>query len=238
MDHIRDAHDWHICDIGGHPVSIPLPVILYSSNGLEVFSSANFHHGHASYNGYKLEKGYIVAEDDHSFTDFSITKNVAAMMIGFILLIIIMTSVARSYKKGLGAPKGIGAFIEPLIVFLQDEVIKPAIGKKYARYMPLLLTMFFGIFILNLMGLIPIIPGGANVTGNIAFTLVLAVITFLVTTFTANAGYWKHIFMPDVPVALYLIVIPIEIIGVLNKPIVLMIRLFANITAGHIIILG
>ena len=239
LEHIRDAHDWHICDIGGHPVSVSLPIIIYSEKGLEVFSSAKFEHGHASYNGYKLVEGVIEAEDvTHKFYDLSITKNVMAMMIGFILLIILMLSVARSYKNGLGAPKGIGAFVEPLIVFLQDEVVKPSIGKHYARYMPLLLTMFFGIFFLNLMGLIPIIPGGANVTGNIAFTLVLAVITFIVTTVTAKKDYWKHILMPDVPVLLYIIVIPIEIIGVLNKPIVLMIRLFANITAGHIIILG
>lgn len=238
IEHIRDAHDWHICDVGGHPVSISLPVILYSKEGLEIFSSSKFEHGHASYNGYKISEGVIVAEDGHQFTDLSITKNVAAMIFAFLLLLLIMISVARSYKNGLGAPKGIGAFVEPLILFIQDEVAKPSIGPNYRKYMPYLLTAFFGIFILNLLGLVPFVPGGANVTGNIAFTLVLACITFLITIFSAKKDYWKHIVMPPVPVPLYLIVIPIEIIGLFNKPIVLMIRLFANITAGHIIILG
>jgi F-type H+-transporting ATPase subunit a len=151
-----------------------------------------------------------------------------------------MFSVAGSYKKnGIAAPKGIQSFVEPLIIFIRDEVAKPSIGPKYEKFLPYLLTIFFFIFINNMFGLIPFFPGGANVTGNIAVTMILALFTFVITSINGNAGYWKHIFMPPgVPGWLLPLMIPIEIIGMFNKPIVLTIRLFANITAGHIIILG
>jgi F-type H+-transporting ATPase subunit a len=148
-------------------------------------------------------------------------------------------AVARSYKRNNLAPKGLAGFLEPLVTFVRDEIAIPNIGKKqYAKYMPYLLTIFFFIWINNLIGLIPFFPFSSNLTGNIYFTFVLALITFIVTTLSGNKDYWKHILLPPVPKALYPIMIPVEIIGMLTKPFALMIRLFANITAGHIIILS
>ncbi|GAB1448789.1 F0F1 ATP synthase subunit A [Bacteroidota bacterium] len=248
MEHIADAHDWHIATLGHTHVTIPLPVIIKDDAGIKVFSSSRFEHGHATYEGYKLgEKGQIVAvnadgSENHeaSFVDLSITKNVAAMMIAVILLCIIMLSIAGHYSKNRNkAPKGFANLVETLILFIRDEVAKPSIGPKYEKFLPYLLTIFFFIFFNNLLGLVPFFPGGANVTGNIAVTLVLALFTFVITSINGNSSYWGHIFMPPgVPKVLWILLIPIEIIGMLNKPIVLMIRLFANITAGHIIILG
>jgi F-type H+-transporting ATPase subunit a len=244
LDHVKDAYDWHICDINGKPVSVNLPVIIYSGDrGLEIFSSAHFEHGHASHNGYKLSEGHIISEDSRKFHDWSITKNVAAMLLGVLLLMWVMFTVARRYKKGNGVPSGIQSFMEPIIIFIRDEVAKPSIGEtKYKRYMPFLLTLFFFILFLNLLGLVPFFPGGANVSGNIAVTMVLALATFIVTIFSAKKDYWIHIInTPGVPWWLKFPVplMPIvEFIGLISKPIVLMIRLFANITAGHIIILG
>lgn len=256
LDHVKDAHDWHIMDIGGHAVSVPLPVILYD-NGLHMFMSSKFEHGHATVeskgNYYKLHEGHIYKTDASGHieadakgkvsnaapTDLSITKNVFALILGAVIILIIFLSVAKGYsKRGTGAPKGIQSLLEPLIVFMKDEVIKPSVGKHYAKFLPLLLSIFFFIFINNLMGLIPIFPFGANLTGNIAVTMILALFVFVVVNFSGNKHYWKHIFMPDVPVALWILLIPIEILGVVLKPFVLMLRLFANITAGHIIILG
>ncbi len=242
MDHIKDAHDWHIMDVGGHAVSIPLPVIIYNSTSgkLDMFMSSRFEHGHASYNGYKLDGQTIVAENGDKLIDFSITKNVAGMLVAVLLICIIFFSVAKAARKNEGkAPSGLQNLVEPMILFVRDDIAKPAIGAaKYEKFMPFLLTLFAFIFFNNLLGLIPIFPGGANVTGNIAITMVLAVLVFLITSFSANAAYWKHIFLPDVPKALYILMIPIEIMGVFIKPVVLMLRLFANITAGHIIMLG
>ncbi|MCF8254379.1 MAG: F0F1 ATP synthase subunit A [Bacteroidia bacterium] len=247
MEHIGDAHDWHIATIGKSHISIPLPIIIKDNQGFKIFSSSRFHHGHEAYEGYKLEENKIVAvneagEINHeaSFLDLSITKNVMSMFISVLFLCWLMLSVARHYTKNAGkAPKGIANLIETLIMFIRDEVAKPSIGPKYAKFLPYLLTIFFFIFINNLFGLIPFFPGGANVTGNIAVTMVLAVFTFVITSFNGNKSYWGHIFMPPgVPKALWILLVPIEIIGMLNKPIVLMIRLFANITAGHIIMLG
>ncbi|MFN4083627.1 MAG: F0F1 ATP synthase subunit A [Bacteroidia bacterium] len=240
MEHITDAYDWHIATIGHKHISIPLPVIIKDDNGIHVFLSSKFEHGHASYKGYKLEHNKIVAENGNDFLDLSMTKNVTAMLIAVLTLLFIMLSVAKSYKNnGNKAPKGLQAFIEPLIIFLRDEVAKPSIGPKYQKFLPFLLTIFFFIFINNLFGLVPFFPGGANVTGNIAVTMVLAIFTFVITSINGNKSYWGHIFLPPgVPKVLWILLIPIEIIGMFNKPIVLMIRLFANITAGHIIILG
>ncbi|HNS12090.1 MAG TPA: F0F1 ATP synthase subunit A [Bacteroidia bacterium] len=239
MEHIGDSHDWHLF---GH-VSMPLPVIIYSSSrGLEVFSSSRFEHGHASYNGYSLnEKNKIVAEAGHEFFDFSITKNVAALFFSIALMLWMFLSVAKSYSRRKGqAPKGMQSFMEPLILFVRDEIARPSIGeKKYMKFMPFLLTVFFFIWINNLLGLVPILPGGANLTGNIAVTLTLAAFTFLITLFIANKNYWHHIFaMPGVPVWVLFLLTPIEILGIFLRPFVLMIRLFANITAGHIIALS
>jgi F-type H+-transporting ATPase subunit a len=195
---------------------------------------------------YKLNaEGTLHFEDGHVHDaskplDFSITKNVTSMFLGSILICFLMFAVARFYKKnGNVAPRGIAKFLEPLILMVQDDIAKTNIGPKYKKFMPLLLTLFFFIWINNLLGLIPIFPGGANLTGSISVTLVLSVITLITTLAFSNKNYWKHIFMtPGVPIPLLIIMIPIELVGIITKPFALMIRLFANITAGHIVILA
>ncbi len=249
MEHIADAHDWHLW---GH-TSLPLPVILYTDKGLEVFSSGQFHHGEHDYQGkhytYRLvdkkkiqvvnAAGSIDEEASKKVWDFSITKNVASMFLSVLIILVIFISVAQTYKKREGrAPKGLQSFLEPIILFVRDDIARPNIGHKYARFMPFLLTIFFFIWVNNLLGLIPIFPGAANVTGNIAVTFVLAFIVLIVVNINGNKYYWKHILTPDVPWWLYPIMIPVELVGVISKPFALMIRLFANITAGHIIILS
>lgn len=257
IDHIVDAHEWHILTYNDFHLSIPLPVILLDNGKLVTFSSSHFHHGHDTYKGYKLmmegeNKGKIVKVSDDGTVDaaakppldFSITKNVVSLFISLLLLCFVFISIANKYKKNPNsAPKGLQSLLEPLIIFVRDDIAIPGLGKKnYARFMPFLLTVFFFIFFNNLLGLIPIFPGGANLTGNIAITLVLALFTFVITTFIGNKNYWMHIFnAPGVPWWLKFPVplMPIvEFLGVLTKPFVLMVRLFANITAGHIILLG
>jgi F-type H+-transporting ATPase subunit a len=208
---------------------------------LEIFSSSRFEHGHASYNGYHLEKNKIAAEDGSDFYDLSITKNVASLLLVIMLMLVVFISIAKRYGKHKNAaPKGLQSWLEPIIVFVRDEVAKSSIGeKKYEKYMPFLLTVFFFILFLNLLGLIPLVPGGANVTGNIAITMSLALLTFIITSFSANKNYWRHIFaMPGVPGWVLFLLTPIEILGMFLRPFVLMVRLFANITAGHIIALS
>jgi len=249
LEHIGDAYDWHLF---GH-YSIPLPVIIYSDKGCDMFSSTKFEHGHAAYQGnynYKLhENKVVVANEDGSVDkeatskiwDFSITKNVAAMFISVIIMLWMFLAVAKAYKNKPGAaPKGLQSFVEPIIIFVRDDLAKSSIGeKKYERFMPYLLTVFFFIWINNLLGLLPIFPGGANVTGNIAITLTLAAITFIITLANGNAHYWRHIFaMPGVPPWVLILLTPIEILGIFLRPFVLMIRLFANMAAGHIIALS
>lgn len=250
IEHVIDAHEWHVMTIGHTHVSIPLPIILYSEGNIEVFMSSKFHHGHDEYRGYKLEteganKGKIVKVATGELPlDLSITKNVASMLISMIFICWIFISVGRSYNRRKGmAPKGMQSLLEPLILFIRDDVAKASIGeKKYEKYMPYLLTLFFFIFFNNLFGLIPFFPGGANLTGNIAITGVMAVFTFIITTFSGNKNYWVHIVnTPGVPwwLKIPIPLMPIvEIMGVFTKPFVLMVRLFANITAGHIIVLG
>lgn len=240
--HIGDSHYWHFFDFNGHSVAIPLPVIIYHpEKGLSIFSAAKFDHGHAAHAGYHLTHGMkekIVSEDGVAIMDFSITKNVVSMLLSVILLLWIMLSVAKKYKtKGImSAPTGMQNALEPIIGFIRDEVGKPNLGRKYMRYMPLLLTVFFFIWINNILGLI---PGGANFTGNIAVTGCLALISFLVMVFSGNKHFWGHLFNPPgVPFGVKLLLVPIEIISLFIKPIALMIRLFANILAGHIVILS
>ena len=241
MEHIADEHEWHFATNGHTHYSIPLPCIVYNQGGLKVFSSSNFkneYHEEVAYEGLKLEEGKIVAEDGSFVFDLSITKNVASLLISFMLLIITFLVIAKSYKERAGkAPKGLQSFFEPIIVFIRDEVAKTNIGEKhYRRFLPYLLTVFFFILFNNILGLL---PGSANVTGNIAVTLVLAVIAFLVTNLNGRSTYWGHIFaMPGVPKWLLVLLTPVEIIGIFMKPISLMIRLFANITAGHLILLS
>lgn len=245
MEHIMDNHEFHFADVAGHAISIPLPIILYSpQRGLTAFMSSRFEHGHAAYAGYKMEHNHIFPVDaagnlDESVQvyDFSLTRNVVQMFIALIVLVLILTSVAKKYKtNGVNkAPSGLQNAIEPVITFVRDEVAKPNLGRKYPRYMPYLLTVFFFILINNLFGLI---PGSANVTGNISFTLVLAFISMLVILLSTNSHFWGHIFWPPgVPLPVKIILIPVEFAGVFIKPIALMIRLFANMVAGHIVII-
>jgi F-type H+-transporting ATPase subunit a len=238
LEHVMDAHQWHLTD---HLV-IPLPVIVYTSEkGLEIFSSSRFyneHHEPVEYNGYKIENNHILSADtNQEVLDLSITKNVAMLFINAALLLLVFFSVASAYKKNPGkAPKGLQSFIEPIVVFVRDEVVKPNIGHHYEKYLPYLLTLFFFILFGNLLGLL---PGSANLTGNIAVTVVLAIITFLITNLSGNANYWKHIFWtPGVPLWLRPIMLPVELVGIITKPISLTVRLFVAITAGHIVLLS
>ncbi len=258
IDHILDAHEWHILSIGDKHISIYLPVILIDKGKLHLFSSSKFHHGHSGYLGFKLEKkgpykGKIVKtigdtmETDTQASlpiDLSITKNTLALFISVILMLVIFLSIAKTYKKNPNtAPKGMQSLIEIAILFVRDDIAKSAIGeKKYEKYTPYLLTLFFFIFLNNLIGLIPIFPGGANLTGNIAVTMTLALFTFFITQFLGTKTYWGHVFnTPGVPwyMKFPIPLMPIiELIGLITKPFVLMVRLFANITAGHIIVMG
>lgn len=239
LEHVADSHSWHLWGEGHDAVALPLPIIIYSSTkGLQVFSSARFEHGHATYNGYKLEEEKIISEDAlEAIYDISITKNVTQMLLSAIILFLLFTSIARAYKTHgvTSAPKGKQSFFEPLVTFVRDDIAKGNIGHGSDKYVPYLLTVFFMILINNVFGMIPI---GANLTGNIAFTLVLSVFTLIVTNINGNGAYWHHIFMPPAPKWLYPILVPIEVVGILTKPFALMIRLFANMTAGHIIVIS
>ena len=239
MHHVLDDYQYEIM----HGLVIPLPVILYTEkNGLLIFSSSNlFDDDHVpleeGYNGFKYYHGKLKPIDqDASYVDLSITKNVAFLILTSTLMILVFLSVAKGYSKKNSAPKGIQALFEPVIIFVRDDIVKPNIGENYEKYLPYMLTLFFFIFFGNVLGLM---PGAANLTGNIAVTLSLALFTFLITNFSGNKHYWKHIFWtPGIPIIMRVIILPIELIGVFSKPISLMIRLFAAITAGHIVLLS
>lgn len=242
--HVMDAHEFHFFSWKGgdgheHHATVPLPVILYSpQKGFSAFMSSRFEHGHAEVDGYKLVDNQIVATDPNvKVYDLSLTRNVVQMFIALAILLLIMTSIAKRYKRGEGittAPKGWQNAIEPVITFVRDEVAKPNIGHGYKKYMPLLLTLFFFILINNILGLI---PGSANVTGNIAFTIILGLVSFVVIMFSANKHYWSHIFWPPVPHGIKPIMILVEVMSIFTKPVSLIIRLFANMLAGHIMII-
>lgn len=252
FNHLADTYEWHIVSYGSKHISIPLPVILYSkTSGWHFFSSSKFHHGSESYKGFQIAsdgkfEGKIVEMDPQGNMirplDLSLTKTASSLLISSLLVILIIMGVVRVIKRDpMKARKGLPGLIEMLVQSITDDVIKPSIGKNYKRYTPYLLTVFFFIFVNNLLGLIPIFPGGGNVTGNIAVTLTLAVITFLIVNLTGTKEYYKEIFWPDVPTWLKIpipIMPAVEIIGTLTKPFALMIRLFANIMAGHSIVLG
>jgi F-type H+-transporting ATPase subunit a len=239
FEHILDSHYWHFWGEGHDAVALPLPVIIFSSTkGLQFFSSSKFNHGHDHYNGYYLEEEEIKSEDpNEKVYDFSITKNAAQLLISAVILFFLFTSIAKAYKTTgvTSAPVGKQSFFEPLITFVRDDIAKANIGEKGDRFVPYLLTIFFMILLNNVLGMLPI---GANLTGNIAFTFVLSVITLIVTNVNGNKHYWAHIMMPPVPKALYPMMIPLEIVGIFTKPFALMIRLFANMTAGHIIVIS
>jgi F-type H+-transporting ATPase subunit a len=269
LEHVADGHEFHFATIGHKHVTLPLPVILYSSGkGLSVFMSSAFHHGEHAHEGYMLlnkefieknkldevknEKGDPVFKAGKIYAvdasgkpdlqvkvyDFSITRNVFQMLVSVLLLILIMTRIAKKYKSGTGvntAPTGFQNAIEPVITFIRDDVARPNLGHAYVKYMPLLLTIFFFILLNNLIGLV---PGVANVTGNIAFTAMLGIISFIVILISTNKHYWAHIFWPPVPHPVKIIMVPVEIMGIFTKPFALIIRLFANMISGHIIILS
>ena len=235
--HIKDAHGWEIA----HGLVVPLPIILYSeADGLVIFSSDHFFneaHEKVPHEGYILSDGHISRADGQPVFDFSITKNVLFIFIDAAIMMLLFFAVARGYKKNEGkAPKGLQSLFEPVIIYIRDEVVKPSIGGNYQKYLPYLLTLFFFIWFGNLIGLI---PGAANMTGNIAVTAVLAFGTFIITNFSGKKAYWAHIFWtPGVPLWLRPIILPVELIGVLTKPVSLMVRLFVSITAGHIVVLS
>jgi F-type H+-transporting ATPase subunit a len=247
LEHVSDAHSWHVA--GNY--SIPLPIILYSSNhGFAVFCSNKLDDG-AIYNGYKLNGEHIVAanadgsvnkEDTAKLWDFSLTKTATTIVFSGLLLLLIMTAVSRGYsKRGTGSPKGIQSFFEPIIVFVRDDLAIPSIGpKKYEKFMPFLLTLFFFILLMNILGLVPFFPGGANVTGNIAITTTLACFTFIVMMANTGKTYWGHtLWMPGVPAWVKISILgPIETLGIILKPFTLLIRIFANMLAGHIVALS
>lgn len=254
FNHIKDSYEWHITTVGHTHVSIPLPVILYSrQSGLHLFMSGKFHHGTETYQGFKIategkyQRKIVEVMSDGTEVrpwDLSITKNVTSLFISILIIVMIFISVAKKYLQNAAkAPKGLQSWIEPIVLFIRDDIARPSIGnERYEKYLPYLLTIFFFIFINNVMGLVPFFPGGANLTGDIAVTLVLAIFTFVITSVSGSRDYWVHIInAPGIPwwLKFPLPLMPIvEIMSVFIKPFVLTIRLFANITAGHIIALG
>jgi len=251
--HLLDGHDFSIFQDGATHYGFPLLIILWD-NGVHIFSSSKFNHGEAvaesNGNYYKLhhEKIYktdasgTLTGDEHHPTnikplDFSITKGVLSLMVISLLMFILFAGLAKSYAKNGGISSGAGRFFEPIVLFVRDEIAIPNIGEKhYKKYMSYLLTIFFFIWFLNMVGLTPL---GINVTGNIAITFGLALITFLITNLSANRNYWGHIFwMPGVPTPMKIILAPIELLGVIIKPFALMIRLYANMFAGHIVLMS
>ena len=243
LHHIGDSHEWHWLSTENGSITSYLPIIAFRpGKGLSVFSSEKISNGESEgapkeYDGLKLEHEKLTTTDGSKVYDFSITKNIASLLGSSILLLVVFMAVARGYKTNHGrAPKGIQSVFEPIIIFIRDEVAKKSIGPKYGRYMPYLLTAFFFIWFNNLLGLT---PGAANLTGNIAVTFTMAIITLVITLASSNKTYWAHIFAtPGVPKLLLIIMIPVELIGIVVKPFSLMIRLFANITAGHIVTLS
>ena len=253
--HLLDAHSFDIMVTKeGKHIGFPLPVFFYDkANGFHAMMSSAFHHGEnvveskgAHYKLYheKIYKtdaaGTITYDDEHHATnerviDLSITKSVMMILVTGLIMFLLFTGIARNYKKSL-VPTGAAKILEPIVLFIRDDIAKPNIGPKYRKYTGYLLTIFFFILFLNIFGLLPF---GINVTGNIAITAALAIFTFLITQFTANKAYWQHIFwMPGLPWPMKIVMMPIEIIGMFIKPFALLIRLFANMTAGHIVIMS
>jgi F-type H+-transporting ATPase subunit a len=252
--HVLDAHEFSLFEYDGENIGFPLPIILWD-NGVQIFSSSKFNHGEsvAESNGnfyklghnekiYKTDASGTMTGDEHHPTnaqvlDFSITKSVFTMIVVALLMFLLFAGLAKSYSKNASIAAGAGRFFEPIVLYVRDEIAIPNIGEKhYKRYMSFLLTIFFFIWFLNIFGLTPL---GINVTGNIAITAGLAIVTFLITTFTANKNYWGHIFwMPGVPTPMKIILAPIELLGIFIKPFALMIRLYANMIAGHIVVMS
>ena len=251
--HIGDSYGWHITDWKGKHVTIPLPCIVHSSTGWHLFMSSRIEHGHEHEGLFIAEEGryedkIVERGADGELVrpfDISITKNVASLMFAAVLLISLVLATTRWYRRhdaSEEAPQGFAGLMEMMIMMVNDDIIRPSVGEKhYRKYSPYLLTAFFFIFVCNLMGLIPFFPGGANVTGNIAVTMMMALFTFIAINVFADKHYWKEILWPDVPMFLKFpipIMQTIELFGVISKPFSLMVRLFANIMAGHMMVLG
>jgi F-type H+-transporting ATPase subunit a len=251
--HIADSYGWHITDWKGKHVTIPLPCIVHSSTGWHFFMSSKIEHGHEHEGLFIAEEGryedkIVERGADGELVrpfDISITKNVASLMFAAVLLISLVLATTRWYRRhdaSEEAPQGFAGLMEMMIMMVNDDIIRPSVGEKhYRKYSPYLLTAFFFIFVCNLMGLIPFFPGGANVTGNIAVTMMMALFTFIAINVFADKHYWKEILWPDVPMFLKFpipIMQTIELFGVISKPFSLMVRLFANIMAGHMMVLG
>jgi len=251
--HVSDSHEWHLfslknADGTGKAIAFPLPMIIYQQGlGVKVFSSSHFEEWHKDADGKKISNEYeglyieknmkekVLAKDGSKVYDLSITKNVLSMLIGVVILLWVMTSAAKKYKPNT-APKGFQNALEVIIIFIRDEVARPNLGHKYKRFLPLLLTIFFFIWINNLLGLL---PGGANFTGNIAVTACLALIAFIVMMANSNKHFWGHLLNPpNVPFLVKCLLVLIEVMSLCIKPVALMIRLFANMLAGHIVILS
>lgn len=264
MHHIADSHSWMITSVKDHEgqehaLSIPLPIILYSNGNWHFFSSSSFEKtekGIVESNGTYFilahnkiyitnSEGNLTYNDEHHIInekplDLSITRNVASMWISMSIILLIFLPIAKRYRHAFIAPKGIQSFFEPIILFVRDDIVYTQIGKeKSHKFLPYLMTLFFFIWINNILGLVPFFPGGSNLSGNIAFTMILALFTFIITTFSGSKTYWKHIFTaPGIPALVKPILVPVEFLGIFTKPFALMIRLFANITAGHVVILS
>lgn len=252
FEHLQDSYWWHITTVNEHHISVYLPVIVRGNDGTwHLFSSSRIAEGQPykgfylstgeKYNGKLVERN--AAGEEVRPIDLSFTKNAFAIVLNSLIMIVIFLSVARWYKRHPkhAVPRGFVGLMELFVMNIEEEVVRKCIGKDYARYSPYLLTAFFFILINNIMGLIPVFPGGANTTGNIAVTLVLALCTMLAVNVFGNKAYWKEVLWPDVPLWMKLPVplMPvIELFGVLSKPFSLMIRLFANMMAGHTIILA
>ena len=251
--HVSDSHEWHLFSLKNadgteKPVAFPLPMVIYQPGiGVKVFSSSHFEEWHKDADGKKLSNEYeglyiekvmkekVLAVDGSKVYDFSVTKNVLSMLFGVVILLWVLTSAAKKYKANT-APKGMQNALEVIIIFIRDEVARPNLGHKYKRFLPLLLTIFFFIWINNLLGLL---PGGANFTGNIAVTACLALVAFVVMMANSNKHFWGHLLNPpNVPFLVKCLLVLIEVMSLCIKPVALMIRLFANMLAGHIVILS
>ena len=247
FEHLGDAYGWEVPF--NHSKRIPLPIIVRGQDGWHAFMSSRLEHG-AQYDGFQIAHGgdynnkvVQVLPDGSQYRplDISITKNVAGIIIAALLVLLMVFKVCNWYKKnGMKAPRGFAAALEVVVDFVYTDTIRPIMGKEAPKYAPYLLTVFFFILTMNLLGLIVIFPGGANLTGNLAVTAVLAIITFLVTNLTGTKHYWKEIFWPEVPTALKCpvpLMQIIEMFGIFTKPIALMIRLFANMMGGHMVVI-
>ena len=250
--HLKDIHSFKLFKYKREDktvyVSFPLPIIIYCEGELDVFMSSKFYNQKNKRVEYKIDdRIYKIDDHEHikarnslgeslTVLDLSITKNVAFIILAFFIMVVIFGKMAKSYKYN-SIPRGFGRFLEPIVLYIRDDIARPNIGEKhYKRYMSFLLTVFFFIWFVNLFGLTPF---GSNVTNSIAVTASLAVLTYVITTFTANKNYWGHIFwMPGVPTPMKIILAPIELLGTIIKPFSLMIRLYANMTAGHVVLMS